>query len=162
MGYFMNPDFLSQHRYSLASLIRNVPALQVTRTRTGQEIALGRTGNRLCVLSVFIDGTFVNWASALGLDNLMAREDLLAIEVYPHPTDVPMKFLAVETLRFSVEQFYYGQNRLNRKSVDARVQRPISEQIGWSLGWREIFSNWLSLIARIDSIAGWQRSPITL
>ncbi|HKY99164.1 MAG TPA: hypothetical protein VJL35_15015, partial [Gemmatimonadaceae bacterium] len=92
-GYFMNPEFLARHWVGVSTLIRNIPSVQVNRTRRGAEVALGRNGHRLCAMSIFVDGVYFRMGGELGVDEAINRDDLLALEVYPHATDIPTKYL---------------------------------------------------------------------
>ncbi len=92
-GYFMDPDYLARHSTGISSLVRTIPSVQVSRTRRGAEVALGRNGHRLCAMSIFVDGTYFRMGGELGVDEAINRDDLLALEVYPHATDIPTKYL---------------------------------------------------------------------
>ncbi|HEX6574789.1 MAG TPA: carboxypeptidase regulatory-like domain-containing protein [Gemmatimonadaceae bacterium] len=100
MGSFMNPEYLSQHRTGIASLLRMTPSIQMTRTRRGAELALGRNGNRLCLMSIYIDGIYFRAAGDMGVDDAINRDDLLAMEVYPRATQVPQKYLGSGNFNF--------------------------------------------------------------
>ena len=44
-----------------------------------------------CPLSVFVDGNFIPWATSTGIDDVVNRDDVLAVEVYPRASEMPAK-----------------------------------------------------------------------
>ena len=88
-GTFFDPEFLARHRGTMDGLMRDAPGVRVQRDRYGRTVALGRFGSGWCQLNVFIDGVFVRWASDIGIDQLLNKADVLAVEIYPRGTQVP-------------------------------------------------------------------------
>jgi hypothetical protein len=69
-----------------------VAGIRVNRGTSGRggPIPMGRLANGgLCPLDVYVDGNFIPWASQTGIDDVVNRDDVLAIEVYSSATDKP-------------------------------------------------------------------------
>lgn len=101
-GHFFDPDYLAGFGGStLGSLMREVPRIDLYRTREG-EFAFGRIAGRACRMNVFVDGEFARYAMpasrddpGLGLDQVIARADVHAVEVYPTVNMVPHEFTRI-------------------------------------------------------------------
>lgn len=91
-GTYFGPEFLARHGGSMSGLLREVPSVTVVRDARNRATALGRSTMGSCPLNVFIDGTLARWAGDEGLDFLVDRRDVLAIEVYPRITQLPSSF----------------------------------------------------------------------
>lgn len=90
LGQYFDNLYLSRFQASLANLIGNIPSVSVDRNSTGVAVAYGKLPNGgSCPLSVFLDGNYIAWARDAGLDNVINRDEVLAIEVYPRASDVP-------------------------------------------------------------------------
>lgn len=88
-GTFFDPEFLARHRGTIDGLVREAPGVRVDRDRYGRSVARGRFGGGWCSLNVFIDGVYVRWANDVGIDQLLSRQEVLAVEIYPRGTQVP-------------------------------------------------------------------------
>ena len=97
-GRYYGPEFLERFGgASLGTLLRETPRLMIDR-RNNQEFAFGPLAGARCQLNVFIDGRFAREAmgrGALGLDQLVSRPDLYAMEVYPTANSVPSEFVRI-------------------------------------------------------------------
>jgi hypothetical protein len=50
---------------------------------------MGRFGGGWCRMNVFIDGQLARWATDVGLDDVLPKSEILAVEVYPRAALVP-------------------------------------------------------------------------
>jgi hypothetical protein len=92
MGHYFDDMYLKRYQASIATLIGTVPSVFLDRASNGTAVALGRLANgSTCPLAVFVDGNFIPWARDLGLDNVVNRDDILAVEVYPRASEIPAK-----------------------------------------------------------------------
>jgi len=89
-GVFFSPERLEHTAASVATLMTEVPSVKLDRSM-GNSTALARAsdGIRYCVMNVFLDGNYLPWATSVGLDNVIGRDDVLAIEVYNRAETVP-------------------------------------------------------------------------
>lgn len=89
-GTFLGPEQLERFRgQPLSSLVRRAPAVTVQRGRAGKAIALGKFGASPCALNVILDGQLIRWASTTGLDEVVNRGDIHAMEIYPRYQNIP-------------------------------------------------------------------------
>jgi hypothetical protein len=90
-GVFFSPERLDHTRSSLGALMTEVPSVKLERSM-GNLTALVRApdGIRYCAMNVFLDGNYLPWATSVGLDNVIGKEDMLAIEVYNRAELVPL------------------------------------------------------------------------
>lgn len=92
MGHYFDDAYLQRFQASLATLVGTVPSVYLDRSSNGTAVANGRLPNgSLCALAVFVDGNFIPWARSLGLDNVVSRDEVLAIEVYPRASEIPAR-----------------------------------------------------------------------
>ena len=92
MGHYFDDLYLKRYQASIATLIGTVPSVFLDRTSNGTAVALGRLANgSSCPLAVVVDGNFIPWARDLGLDNVVNRDDILAVEVYPRASEIPAR-----------------------------------------------------------------------
>ena len=96
-GTFFDPEFLARHRGTMDGLVREATGVRVQRDRYGRSVALGRFGGGWCPLNVFIDGVLVRWANDVGIDQLLNKQDVLAVEIYPRGTQVPASLAGYAT-----------------------------------------------------------------
>jgi len=92
-GYFYPPEEMDRRNLStLASLLGEIPGLQVER-RNGEAFALGRSvGTGPCAMNLWVDGALARAASA-PLDQLAPAHLVRAVEVYPAASTVPAKYV---------------------------------------------------------------------
>ena len=91
-GHYFDADYFKRYQASLGGLMENVAGVRVNRGSSGRggAVALGRLPNgSLCPLSVYVDGNFIPWASETGIDDVVNRDDVLAVEVYSRASDMP-------------------------------------------------------------------------
>lgn len=92
MGQYFDDAYLKHFQSSIATLVGTVPSVYVDRASNNRAIARGRLPNgSLCPLAVFVDGNFIPWATELGLDDVVNRDDILGVEVYPRASDIPAR-----------------------------------------------------------------------
>ena len=89
-GLYFDDESLKHHQGSLATLIGNTPSVSVDRASNGIAVLFGRLANGVkCPLTVFVDGNYLPWATSVGLDDVVNRDDVLAIELYPRASELP-------------------------------------------------------------------------
>jgi hypothetical protein len=92
LGHYFDDAYLSTFHAGLGSLLTNVPSVRVDRGNNGSAIALGKLGNGSdCALSVYLDGNYLAWGNQISLDDVINRDDILAVEVYPRASEMPMR-----------------------------------------------------------------------
>jgi hypothetical protein len=90
-GHYFDDDYFRRHQASLGTVVTEVPKVFLERKNNGTAIALGTTANGTgCLLSVFVDGHLISWADQ-GLDAVVNRDDVLAMEVYAHASQMPAR-----------------------------------------------------------------------
>lgn len=88
-GTFFTPEDVERHGGTFTALLRDVPSLTVTNDMQGRMMPLGRFGGGTCRMNIFLDGTLIRWAPDVGIDGIIAKRDILAIEVYPRASQLP-------------------------------------------------------------------------
>lgn len=93
LGTYFGPDYLAKHGGSFGSLMSEVPSVAVARRSNGLAIPMGPAGGLggQCPLRVFLDGTYIPWAAQVGLDGVISKDEVLAVEVYPRAAEVPAR-----------------------------------------------------------------------
>jgi hypothetical protein len=93
LGTYFGPDYLTKHGGSFGSLLSEVASVSVARRSNGLAIPMGPAGGLggQCPLRVFLDGTFIPWAAQVGLDGVISKDEVLAVEVYPRAAEVPAR-----------------------------------------------------------------------
>lgn len=91
VGVFFSPERLARTQASLGTLMAEVPSVKLERSM-GHLTALVRApdGIKYCPMNVFLDGNYLPWATNVGLDNVIGRDDVLAIEAYNRADIVPL------------------------------------------------------------------------
>jgi hypothetical protein len=90
-GHYFDDEYFRRHQASLGTVVTEVPKVFLERKNNGTAIALSTTPNGTgCLLSVFVDGHMISWADQ-GLDAVVNRDDVLAMEVYPHASLMPAR-----------------------------------------------------------------------
>ena len=95
-GQYFDADYMRTHHVGLGALMENIASVRVERGTGGRGPAIptGRLPNgAACPLSVFVDGNFIPWATTTGIDDVVNRDDVLAIEVYPRASEMPPKIV---------------------------------------------------------------------
>lgn len=99
-GTYFDPDFLQHYGgASLATLAREVPRVNVSRFGS-QEYAYGRIAGNVCRMNIYVDGVFRRDAmtamgsdesvdKGIGLNVLVPKEEIYAVEVYPTINSCP-------------------------------------------------------------------------
>ena len=74
----------------------SVPSTLLEFGRGHSGVPLARTPDGLgwCVVDIYLDGQFVPWARDVGFDNIIARNDIRGIEVYPRESQIPAEVVA--------------------------------------------------------------------
>lgn len=89
LGTLLGPEELERSGASLSGLMHMMPGVSVKYGRNNVPVAYGRSGTSLCPLNVFIDGLQIPFAGDHGLDQLLSRNDILAVEVYARAGLIP-------------------------------------------------------------------------
>lgn len=91
-GTYFDDQYLSHFQSSIATLIGTIPAVSVDRASNGVALAYGKQPNGgRCPLSIFVDGVFIPWTRTQGIDDVVNREDVLALEIYPRVSELPAR-----------------------------------------------------------------------
>ncbi len=99
MGVRFDPDYMAHFGGSVSGLLYNVPGVRVQRDHLGRATArVGVDGMHMCTLNVFLDGLIASWANDVGLDQIVAKQDIVAVEVYPRDVDMPQSFARAGTI----------------------------------------------------------------
>ena len=91
-GHLFGPEQIERHQGELGGLVHQVPSVRVERQSMGEATALVRAGRGYCPMLVFVDGLLIRWADEVGLDRVVKKQDILAVEVYPRAAQVPAAF----------------------------------------------------------------------
>ena len=90
-GHYFDDEYFRRHQTSVGTVVSTVPSVFLDRKSNGSTLALGTLPNGTgCLLSVFVDGNVVPWADT-GIDNVVNRDDVLAIEVYGRASEMPAR-----------------------------------------------------------------------
>lgn len=88
-GQYFDDSYFRTHQITLGTVLSEVTSVYVDRQSNGNGIALGKMPNgSRCAMSVFVDGHFISWADQ-GVDAVVNRDDILALEVYPRASQMP-------------------------------------------------------------------------
>jgi hypothetical protein len=93
-GYFFTPQQMAHTKISLSTLMTEVPSVALMTLRGNSRVPVARVGGgvggpRYCAMNVFLDGQYLSWATQVGIDNVIAQQEVKAIEVYNRPSQVP-------------------------------------------------------------------------
>ena len=93
-GYFFTPEQMAHTKISLSTLMSEVPSVSLATLRGNTRVPVARVGAgvagpRYCAMNVFLDGQYLSYATQMGIDNVIAQQDVKAIEVYNRPSEVP-------------------------------------------------------------------------
>lgn len=92
LGHYFGPERMARAGMNLSTIISEVPAVRTQRRQGGVAIPMAGSGTNLCVLNVYLDGTFLPWANQVGIDNIISTSDVQAIEVYSRVNEVSAAF----------------------------------------------------------------------
>lgn len=93
MGVQFDPDYLQHFGGTLSGLLYNVPSVRIERDQFGRATALvNMNGMYMCALNVFLDGVYVPWAIDAGIDDVIPKQLILAVEVYKRGVEIPQSF----------------------------------------------------------------------
>jgi len=91
-GTYFDDTYMQRFKASVATLVGTVNGVTLDRNRNNIAIAYGHLPNGSnCPLSVFVDGNYISWANQMGIDDVVNRDEVLAIEVYPRASEMPAK-----------------------------------------------------------------------
>ncbi len=94
MGDYFDSEYMRRHQAGLGALMGNVAGVRVDRGTgdRGGPVATGpRPDGSRCALNVFVDGNIIPWSATTGIDDVVNRDDVLAVEVYPRASEMPAK-----------------------------------------------------------------------
>ena len=92
MGFFFDPERMARAGMNVSTVVSDAPGIRIARGPAGKAVPTARSGTNYCALNIYLDGNYLPWASEVGIDNVIAPGDVLAIEVYPRASQVPMSF----------------------------------------------------------------------
>lgn len=82
-GVFFDPERMRMTAANLSTIMQEVPQVRIQVSRGGARVPVARVFGVICALNVFLDGQYLPWATEVGIDNVIAQQDVKAIEVYP-------------------------------------------------------------------------------
>ncbi len=90
-GTFFDADYMSHFHAGISSLISAIPSVKLTR-RNNASVPVGKLpdGNE-CLMNVFVDGIRFPFIDNTGIDEIASTDDVLAVEVYPRASEVPIR-----------------------------------------------------------------------
>lgn len=95
-GHFLDEEKLRGRGHTYTAVLSGIPGLDFRFGSFGAVIPLGPASGGMssskCALNVYLDGFYIPWASEVGLNNLVTPSELLAVEVYLRPSQVPPRF----------------------------------------------------------------------
>lgn len=103
VGRFIGPDELEHFAGGLATVLRETPRI-IMDHRNNEDYAYARAGSHTCRMNVFVDGQFARYANpgvsgrgdqGVGVNAIVPRDDIRAVEIYPSLTSVPSQFLRI-------------------------------------------------------------------
>jgi len=95
-GAYFDDSYMKNFKASIATLVGTVSGVNVDRASNGVARAYGKLPNgSLCPLSVFVDGNYISWANQLGIDDIINRDDVLALEIYPRASEMPSRIAGI-------------------------------------------------------------------
>jgi hypothetical protein len=103
-GTFYGPELLDKTAASLAGIVAMAPNVRLMRLGNRVMVPVSRNADATdaCAMNVFLDGVFQRWAADEGIDNIIAREDVKAIEVYSRASEIPASLVGLGIHRESV------------------------------------------------------------
>lgn len=91
-GSYFDDNFLRSFGGGIGTLMLNVPTVRLARASNGSALAVGKLPNGSdCPLNIFVDGNVIPWATNTGIDDIVSRDDVLAVEVYPRASEMPAR-----------------------------------------------------------------------
>ena len=91
-GSYFDDEYLKHFGGGLGTLMLNVPTVRLARASNGSALAVGKLPNGSdCSLNIFVDGNVIPFATNMGLDDIVNRDDVLAVEVYPRASEMPAR-----------------------------------------------------------------------
>lgn len=91
-GTYFDDNFLRSFGGGIGTLMLNVPTVRLARASNGSALAVGKLPNGSdCPLNIFVDGNVIPWATNTGIDDIVSRDDVLAVEVYPRASEMPAR-----------------------------------------------------------------------
>lgn len=91
-GTYFDDNFLRSFGGGIGTLMLNVPTVRLARASNGSALAVGKLPNGSdCPLNIFVDGNVIPWATNAGIDDIVSRDDVLAVEVYPRASEMPAR-----------------------------------------------------------------------
>jgi len=92
MGHYFDDEFFKHRHTNLSTIMMEVPSIRVQRRRDGTSIATAPAMSGYCAMSVYVDGNVIPWAKYSGIDDVINRDDVLAMEVYTRASEIPGRF----------------------------------------------------------------------
>lgn len=91
-GSYFDDEYLRRFGGGLGTLMLNVPTVRLARASNGSALAVGKLPNGSdCSLNILVDGNVIPFATNMGLDDIVNRDDVLAVEVYPRASEMPAR-----------------------------------------------------------------------
>lgn len=95
-GRFLDAEDLRRRGDTYSAVLGDISGVELRHGQFGAMIPLGiatqAMGRGRCAMDVFLDGMLVSWATDVGINNVLPKNQLMAVEVYPRATEVPDRF----------------------------------------------------------------------
>lgn len=97
LGAFLDAEQLRAIGGSYAAVFTSIPSADFNTGKYGAIIPMGRTmtsgGMQRCMMRVYLDGRLVTEIAEVGINGVIPKDELLAMEVYPRASQVPSQYL---------------------------------------------------------------------
>jgi hypothetical protein len=102
-GTFYGPELLEKTAATLSGIVSMAPNVRLVRLGNRVMVPVSRNADATdaCQMNVYLDGVFQRWAADEGIDNIIAREDVKAVEVYSRDSEIPASLLGIGIRRES-------------------------------------------------------------
>ena len=92
-GYFFDGEEVSRSAAPLTTMLTAVPSMRLDTPPGGGglrvPVARSPDGLTNCPVNVYVDGQYIAWAHDVGVDNLVRKDDIRAMELYPRELSIP-------------------------------------------------------------------------
>lgn len=89
-GTFFDGEELERMGSTYTAVLGSIPGVDLQFGKFGAIFPLGRAAaGGKCVMDVYLDGSYMSWAREEGINLVLPKQELMAIEVYPRATQIP-------------------------------------------------------------------------
>ena len=92
-GFFFDGDEVSSSAAPLTTMLTALPSMRMDTPPGGGglrvPVARKPDGLGYCAVNVYLDSQYLPWAHEVGVDNLVSKSDIRAMELYPRELGIP-------------------------------------------------------------------------